>query len=83
MELKSVPEPSVPLLPSITIKNLPTGGIELRWPDTIPSVLEQSTTLKENSWSLAPDQGAPVGNGEIGLTLVPAGKGQFFRLRFD
>ena len=66
--------------PPLALSALTNGWMELRWPAEVPSVLQQSTTLTNNSWSTALDQGENAGDGELRVVIDPNTEEQFFRL---
>jgi hypothetical protein len=69
--------------PSLAMSVLPNGWIELLWAAERPSILEQSTTLKMDSWSTALDQGEPAGDDQRRVTFKPIDERRFFRLRLE
>ena len=71
------------IVPALAIGRMPTGEVELKWGNSMPSVLEQSSSLDPDSWSAAPDQGAMIGESEFRLIVEPENSPLFFRLNFD
>ena len=71
------------IVPTLTMGRMPTGVVELKWGNSIPSVLEQSSSLDPDSWTAAPDQGAMIGESEFRLIVEPESSPFFFRLNFD
>ena len=69
--------------PSLAMSVMPNGWIELLWAAERPSILEQSTTLKMDSWSTALDQGEPAGDDQRRVTFKPIDERRFFRLRLE